>query len=317
MHQPDFFLSSASEQWKPRVVSVLRAREIVGIVYARERKIAGLPFGLIFADGSFSSMWIGDTGQQDVFRAALERLLADRMVQGVRLRLLAGSPELRAIRGIISSKTLDVHFKRISAHARLTLPRSYEEFLRSLSYATRRHFRYYRRRSDTRGNQYLEQLSVDELHRAAWELRTKSRRQTPSWALRRMLKMVAATASPFIVGLKSQDGKWLSVAGGCYRSDSAVMFFQLNNDLEFKQESISLVLRTHLIESLIRQRTKELLFLGGVGPPLSRYCSPVRAIEVHLDKKTPAWRMLRLFVAKIGLWLPRQRIREARYMETF
>jgi hypothetical protein len=27
---------------------------------------------------------------------------------------------------------------------------------------------------------------------------------------------------------------------------------------------------------------KELLFWGGVGPPLSRYALPVRAIEVHL-----------------------------------
>jgi hypothetical protein len=39
-----------------------------------------------------------------------------------------------------------------------------------------------------------------------------------------------------------------------------VMFFQLNNDLEFAHDSISLVLRACLVESLIRQGAKELLF---------------------------------------------------------
>jgi hypothetical protein len=82
----------------------------------------------------------------------------------------------------------------------------------------------------------------------------------PSWTLRRALKMVAADR-PFYVGLKDgRHGKWLSIAGGCHRPDSAVMFFQLNNDLEFAHDSISLVLRACLVESLIRQGAKELLF---------------------------------------------------------
>jgi hypothetical protein len=132
MHQPDFFLSSASEQWAPRVVSVQRKDETIGIVYTRERKIAGLPSGLIFADGSLTGMWIGDRNQQDVFRVALERLLAYRLVQGICLIVLAGSPELQAIRSIVASDRLDVHFRRIKPHARLSLPKSYEEFLQGL-----------------------------------------------------------------------------------------------------------------------------------------------------------------------------------------
>lgn len=317
MHQPDFFLSSASEQWTPRVVSVQRKDETIGIVYTREPKIAGLPTGLIFADGSLTSMWIGDRNQQDVFRLALERLLAYRLVRGIRLRVLAGSPELPAIRSIVASDRLDAHFRRIKPHARLSLPKSYEEFLQGLSYKTRRHFRYYRRRSDTKGNQYFEQLSLGELHSAAWELRTKSSVRVRSWALRRMLKMVAAIERPFYVGLKDRHGKWLSIAGGCQRSDSAVMFLQLNNDLEFEHDSISLVLRACLVESLILQGAKELLFRGGVGPPLSRYASPVRAIEVHLDKRGQAWWIVRLLVAKIGPWLPKHLVKEARSVAAF
>jgi hypothetical protein len=317
MHQPDFFLSSASEQWTPRVVSIQRNDETIGIVYTRERKIAGLPAALIFADGSLTGMWIGDRDQQDVFRVALERLIAYRSVQGIRLRVLAGSAELPAIRSIVAFDRLDAHFRRIKPHACLNLPRSYEDFLKGLSYKTRRHFRYYRRRSHKRGNQYIDQLSTGELHSAAWELSTKSRVQVPSWALRRMLKMVAAIDRPFHVGLKDRHGKWLSIAGGCHRSDSAVMFFQLNNDLEFEHDSISLVLRACLVEGLIRRETKELIFRGGVGPPLSRYASPVRAIEVHLDKRTSAWRIARLLLAKIGPWVPKRLVEKARSIAAF
>lgn len=316
MLRPAFYLASISEQWKPRVVSVERQGEIVSVVYAKERMIGGVPSGLIFGDATLTAMSVGER-QEDVFRAALEKIFAVRGVRGIRLRVLPGSPELRAVHGLIRSRKVDTHYVRIRDHARLTLPDSYENFLRALGGSSRHNFRRYRERFEAARNQYVSPLTASELESAAWQIRTKSSRPTSPCDLRRVLNMLSAAHRPFAAGLRDRDGRWLSIAAGCHRPGSAVMYLQLNDDLDFPNESLSLVLRAFLIEDLIRQRTSELWFWAGVSPPLSRYAVSVRAIEVHLDKPSWTWRAMRWAVSRIGPRLPRHMQQDARSVSPF
>ena len=49
---------------------------------------------------------------------------------------------------------------------------------------------------------------------------------------------------------------------------------QLNNDREFPRDSLSVVLRSYLIESLIHKGTKEFDLLGRHSAPLVSLCDP-------------------------------------------
>ena len=55
------------------------------------------------------------------------------------------------------------------------------------------------------------------------------------------------------MGLRHRNGEWLIVMCGVYRPGAGVLLLQLNNDRDFPRDSLSVVMRAYLIESLIRQ----------------------------------------------------------------
>ena len=114
------------------------------------------------------------------------------------------------------------------------------------------------------------------------------------------MNVVAAVDRPWAVGLKHGNGEWLSVAAGWYSGDRATMFFQLNNDREHAEASLSVVLRARLIETLIGRGVRELVFWSGSAPPLSRYATEIPAVALHLDSRTPAWRLARFAIRIAG-----------------
>src|SRR5438067_2545570 len=79
--EPRFFLASVSSAWTPRAVVVRRDGHVAGIVYAKERRWAGMPTGLVCLDGR-----LGNDHVEDVLRVAIQALFARRRV--VELRLL-------------------------------------------------------------------------------------------------------------------------------------------------------------------------------------------------------------------------------------
>jgi len=303
----EFFLSSVSKGWKPRVVTVHKRSELAGVVYTKERTIFGCRLGVVYADLSWGSILFGDPFHQpNVFRIALETLLAFPGIRGLRLRVLRGSPELAGVRNLIASKRFDVHFSRVREHACLSLPDTYEQLLLGFGSTTRHNFRYYRRRFEVAGHIYLERLSLDELISAALFLEPRCRIASKSHSITRVLNMVAAADQPMAVGLKHRNGEWLSVIAGVYRPQAGVLLLQLNNDRKFSCDSLSVVLRGYLIETLIRQGMRELVIWAGTGPPLSRYVRRIPTLGIHLDLPGYQWRLARRFVTTLGPWLPKR-----------
>src|ERR1700730_13302128 len=69
LFDPEFFLSSLSPEWGPKVVALYSGNERAGIVYAKESIVSRLRLGVVYADLSFGSVPIGDFIQrQDTFR---------------------------------------------------------------------------------------------------------------------------------------------------------------------------------------------------------------------------------------------------------
>lgn len=317
MLDPEFFLASVSKGWEARVVAVYREREVVGIMYAKERVISGVPTGIVYADGSLSSIMLANPlHQQNAFRVAVETLLASPRIRGLRLRTQRSDVEVgaRAVKRLLASRHLDSRYARIKRdasplwkhHAHLALAVSYEQFLISLGSTTRHNFRYYRRRFEASGHCLVERLSMDELRAATLALGPKSNYpDRPSqMETESALNLVAAARQPLAIGLRHRNGEWLSVIGGWYRARGGVLYFQQNSDRDFSSYSLSTVLRGYLIEMLIRQGLEELVVWAGTGPPLERYVHYIPTIGVCLDVPTHAWRAARFLISAARPWLP-------------
>jgi hypothetical protein len=85
-----------------------------------------------------------------------------------------------------------------------------------------------------------------------------------------------------------------------------VLCFQCNNDSDFAPDSLSIVLRAYLIESLIGQSLEEMVMWADTRPPLSRYVSYAPAVGVRLDLPTCSWRVARLLISTAKPLLPKR-----------
>jgi len=317
MLSPEFFLASVSIGWRPKVVAVYRECDVIGILYAGERTIKGIPTGIVHADGSLGGILLADPlYHKRAFRTAIEALLASPRIRGMRLRILHSSRDFDGALQLTSSASHDVQYFPITdlnsplwkTHAHLPLADTYDQFLKALGTTTRHNFRYYRRRFEASGHSFVERLSMDELRSGALNLLPKSKytaRRQDTW-IDGHLRVVSAAKRPLAVGLKHCGGEWLSVLGGWYTPGGAVLGFQCNNEEDFGHDSLSVVLRAYLIESLIRQGLKELVILAGTAPPLSRYVTYANTIEMRLDVSSRSWRMARSIISTVEPLLPRR-----------
>ena len=316
--EPRFFLASLSEEWTPRVVVVRRGDAVVGVVYGKERRIGGFSTGIIYGDGRLGNLVVAQPAdREDVVIVAIASLFKLSHVRAVRLAIPPGKVEARAVAKAQPLVPFDLGYSVASpfdSHARLPLPSDYQAFLGCLGPKTRHNFRYYRRKFDAAGHAYVHDLSLQDLRRAATGLRAKSRIPIRQGAIERALNLLIATDRPWAAGLRHRDGNLLSVAGGWFSGARAILFLQLNNDHDHDVASLSVVLRAHLIETLIRSGTPELVFWSGCAPPLSRYAPPIPAMTAYLDTPAFGWRLIRSMVGKTQPWMPKSIAADVQWM---
>ena len=303
---PHFFLASVQRNiWSPLAVVVSRNHLTVGIVYAKERKVAGFGLGLIYVDATLDGMVVADLADRaSVFEVALRRLIEERGNRGLRLLIPNGGLERDAIQKILDSRPLDVNYSPVEHHCVVELGPDYEAFLEKLGKHTRRNFRYYRRRLEAAGHTYVEAVPPAEFERAAFMLLEKDVIGADRDGIHRTLAMLAAVKNPFYIGIRHQNGELLSILGGWRERNYGVVFFQMNNDRDYPQSALCVTLRGYLIESMIATKIPDLLFWGGVGDPLRRYCRILPATGVHLDLPTFGWRTSRRLIGWMTRLLP-------------
>lgn len=313
---PEFFIASTDESaWAPRVVRVTRENSIVGIVYAKERKFAGIPIGIIYADATLHSMLAALPADRDaVLQAALGALMDNPGTRGLRVVVPETGYERDAILNVLAGRRMDVCYAKVENHSALELSPSYDAFLEKLGSTTRRNFRYYRRRFENEGHTYVEDIPLLEFRNVASALDTKCAPMSGRKGIERDLKILSTVSHPMFVGLRHKNGDWLSILGGWYETDRAVVFLQLNNDREYRQNSLSIVLRGYLIEGLMGRQVPRVLFWGGAMGTLQPYCQYLSAVCAHLNSPTFSWRVLRGLIGWSIDYLPEHLQRPARWV---
>jgi hypothetical protein len=301
MLAPRFFLASVlPKYWKPRVVVVSQGSRIAGLLFCKERIVAGIATGIVFGDDTLGAMIAARPGEAGlVLHFAVEALLE----QVVALRFRVGSDLL----GLMESAKVGAHIYscRAEHHAHLELPRSYDEFLTRVGPSTRHNLRRYRRRSEAMGNEVSLDLEYSEFCTAARRLYPNTSFATSTSELERALEMISTIPRPsrLLIGLRRANREWISLAGGWYNGSRAILNMQMNHR-RMGRDSVSLVLRSYLIEMLVKRGCREIIFWAGTSAPLSSYTAQRGEFVACLDVQSHPWRMIRLACATLAKLSP-------------
>ena len=298
---PQFFLASISAHgWRPCVVVVSQGPRIAGLFYAKERVLAGVGTRVAFGDDAFNAMVVAaEEDREAVFLCAVEALLGHMFG----LRLVVPSAWLPLFEKIGASA--DVEIRAARRHANLSLQPTYEAFLARLGPRTRRNLRYYRRRIERAGHRFVAELSFSEFAAVARRMFPNSAYAFSRPNLERCLAMIEAAPYPILLGLRTNEGEWMSLAGGWYQGDRAILLTQLNLRT-YTRESVSLVMRSYLIEMLIGRGVRELIFWEGTSAPLCFYAEFPHVSRVYVDAPLLPWRVLRACCGVAAKLLPAQ-----------
>lgn len=312
-----FYLASIDTcAWIPHLVAVTENGLNLGVVYAKERKFAGMPTGLVYADATIGSMVVAEPEYRErVFELAIRHLIMRPGFRGLRIVAPPGGYEHQVIERMAAPSRFDLRSAPIESHSVLDLPSSYESFVASLGPRTRRNIRYYRRRFETIG-EFVPEIPFPEFELVAMRMIKQSVVGAQPNRVERCLRMLSTAARPFLAGLRTLTGEFLSILGGWYDADRAVIIFQMNNERDHLEKSLSLVARGFLIETLIKNGVGSLLFWGGAGPPLDRYCHFLPAIRIQLNSRGWGWMALRRIAALAAPFLPRRLAEFASWIET-
>jgi hypothetical protein len=289
MPDPGLFLASVqSKGWRPCVVAVSQGERIVGVLYCKERTLAGIGTRLVVGNDTWGTMVVASPEEMElVMRSGVESLLK----QMVGLRILVAPDRLPLLTNL--HVTADIDFWPAPfENSHLKLPGTYDEFLCSAGPRTRRNLRYYRRKSVRAGNEFISGLAFSDFCAAARNLCPKSSHKKAEQELKKSLAIIESMPSRMLVGLHNSGGEWISLAGGWYIGNRAVMNLQLNDET-YSRESLSLTLRSHLIEELINRGSKELVFKGGNPGPLRLLCSGHEQFIACFDSPSIPWRLFR------------------------
>ncbi len=303
---PSFYLASVSERhWIPQILEVKADRRTVGMVFTKERSIAGLASGVVFCDNTFFGVEAADGfSQAEIFSAAVRFLFTQTKIRGMRMLVPQHGCETKVVHAIAEELRLGLSCRKLDYHSRLALPASYEQFLHSLGPNTRRNLRRYRQRFHSHGNCFVANPSLQEFTAAVYQIMDKSRIRARSEGVRRAIKMLNAAERPCIYLLRARNGEYLSALGGWYSgSHQVTALIQLNSDKMYT-DSLSMVLRGYAIETLISQGVRELRFWAGASAPLSRYCTFIPTVACSLDRQQPYWRAACNLASRIATRFP-------------
>jgi hypothetical protein len=166
----------------------------------------------------------------------------------------------------------------------LELPDDYEMFLAGVGPHTRRNLRYYRRKAEDEGIRFVPEIGVEEYERVVKAMREVTDFPHDPIRQERDRRFFRMLGEPLIMGLRKSDGTFVSILAAVRFEKSLHVLSQLN-DQSLRRMSISVVLRSYLIEQSIELGFTSMHFVNGSSPMLGRYCQPHSMQTILIDQR--------------------------------
>jgi hypothetical protein len=286
--EPEYFMA-ANTLINRRCSAVLirRDRELEACVLFYEHTRLGIGTGL-FRGGDYigESLVVGRESLRATYvHLATQTLLKKWRIHGVSLSIKGPADRCIVIMGPESDFR---RFRSSEVQHKLPLAGTYEGMLANLGPRTRRSLAGKRQQLEKSANvKFVPVLEPDKALEVMLELEPNSMPQRFSNFFHARYHLLRAKTDFFSMGLRLPDGPWLSLLSGWRRHGVTYVDLQMN-DMHYKKESISAVMRAFMLENEIANKQQLINFVGGSSLLLRRYCEP---LEPCTD----------FFVAKPGL----------------
>ncbi len=283
--EPEYFIAANTlKNRRCAAVLIRREQELEACVLFYEHIAKGLGVGL-FRGGDYigESLVVAPASRRLYFvHLAAQALFRRWRVHGVSLSIKAPVEDCIELMGPASALR---RFCGTEIRHKLPLEPTYEGLLARLGPRTRRSLQSKRQQLEKNtGVQFIPVLEADRCLEVMLALETKSMPQRITQFYRARHRLLRVNSDFFSMGLRLPDGAWLSMLSGWRRHGVTYVDLQMN-DMHYKRESLSAVMRAFMLEHEIGLKQHLINFVGGSSLLLRRYCEPLEpCTEVFLAK---------------------------------
>ena len=308
MHWLGYFLSTRSVVSKPPYLILqlvrnpgreeLRVEDIRAAALFFEYRIAGIRTRVFSTDDAVGYRTvIAAPHERDRFARRAVQALLDTGAHTVLANYAsdAKQPTSSPDRGVLTG------WRQRTAPRILPLAPTFEATLAQFGHTTRFNLRYYRRRLSKRTETHyvadarphitpveFASLNADSLNPVASAHEVELR-----W------KCSCELRDSFVVGLRSSEGKWLSLIGGWRQGTVTVVHWQMNA-AGYEQDSIGTVMRSFFIEDEIARGARELLIYGGTPHTINRAFTRDTIVDLLVCRDSLRTRICRIVAAHLN-----------------
>ena len=273
-HPEYFFAAHTLPNRRCAAVLIRKDQELKACVFFFEHTRYGIGVGL-FRGGDYvgESLVVAPVALHVHYvHLAIQALLKQRRIHGISITMKAPVDGCTAIMGPAG------YFKRFvgsEVQHKLPLASTYEGMLAGLGPRTRRSLAGKRQQLEKSLKvEFVAALDADECLKVMLELHGKSTpRRVPEFYQARY-RLLRGKSEFFSMGLRLADGPWLSMVTGWRRNQVTYVDLQMN-DMNYKKESLSAVMRAFLLEYEIGLKQEMINFVAGSSLLLRRYCEPL------------------------------------------
>jgi hypothetical protein len=273
--EPEYFIA-ANTLANRRCAAVLirRAGRLEACVLFFEHTRFGVGLGL-FRGGDYmgESLVVAPKALRVHYvHLAIQALLKKSRIHGVSLTVKAPVDTCIQVMG------QQTNCRRLcAAEVKHTLPlaKTYEGMLARLGPRTRRSLAGKRHQLEKSANvEFVPALDPDQALEVMLALEANSIRQRANRFYHARYRLLRVNSDFFSMGLRMPDGPWLSLLTG-WRSNGVTYVDLQMNDMTYKRESISAVMRAFMLEHEIARKQELVNFVNGCSLLLARYCEPM------------------------------------------
>ena len=299
--EPEYFIAANTLANRRCAAVLIRLeQELEACVLFYEHTMLGVGLGL-FRGGDYigESLVAGPEAQRVHYvHLATQALLQEWRIHGVSLSFKASLDSCLELMGPASN------FRRFSGTVvqhKLRLESTYEGMLARLGPRTRRSLAGKRQQLEKSAKvQFIPALDPDQAMEVMLALEAKSMPQRATKFFHARYRLLRANSDFFSMGLRLPDGPWLSLLTGWRRNGVTYVDLQMN-DMNYKKESLSAVMRAFMLEHEIGHKQELINFVGGSSLLLRRYCEPIEpCTEIFVWKQCLRARFFELAATRVA-----------------
>jgi hypothetical protein len=270
---PQYFIAANTLNRRVAIVLIRRGHELEACALFYEHYKFGIGLGIMRGGGLTGENFVvgPESLRLQYIQLAAQALLQRWRIHGISLSVRT---HLDACLEVMGPEGRARIFSERGIQYKLQLESTYRATLARMGPRTRRSLAGKRRKLETRADvSFLPSLEPAQALEAMLRLQTRSVAKRNTAFYRARCRLLQDAPEFFCMGLRLPDGTWLSVLSGWRRNRVTYIDLQMN-DMYFKQESISAVMRAFMLEHEIACKQECIHFIGGTSLLLRRYCQP-------------------------------------------